>query len=183
VAEGWQKGGRSVTIAGQSAQLPEGKKVRPEDCDIHSQVLQEVLTRLDRAFQRCCARVKVGETPGYPRFPGANRDKSFIDKQLGNGATWENGFLVLSKSGRVAVRWSRPLEGMPKTLTIRREAAGKRMAGMAGMSAARAPTCQHTHSPPLDRKPGEILGLRRSPRAPLARAASHLVGIVRRNAR
>src|SRR5215813_3873887 len=66
--EAWQKGGVSVTIAGQSAQLLEVKEVRPEDCDSHSQVVQDVLTRLDRAFQRFFARVKVGETPGYPRF-------------------------------------------------------------------------------------------------------------------
>jgi putative transposase len=40
----------SVTVAGQSAQLPDVKEVRPEYGDIHSQVLQDVLTRLDRAF-------------------------------------------------------------------------------------------------------------------------------------
>ncbi len=37
---------------------------------------------------------------------------------------FENGFLVLSKIGRVAVRWSRPLAGTPKTVTIAREADG-----------------------------------------------------------
>ena len=49
--EAWQKCGVSVTVARQSAQLPEVKEVRPEYRDIHSQVLQDVLTRLDRAFQ------------------------------------------------------------------------------------------------------------------------------------
>jgi putative transposase len=36
----------------------------------------------------------------------------------------EDRCLVLSKIGRVAVRWSRPLEGTPKTVTISREANG-----------------------------------------------------------
>ena len=72
-SEAWQKCGVSITIAQQSAQLPAIKEVRPEYRDIHSQVLQDVLTRLDRAFQRFFARVKAGETPGYPRFQGANR--------------------------------------------------------------------------------------------------------------
>jgi putative transposase len=58
----------SVTVAGQSAQLPEVKAVRPDYRDSHSQVWQDVLTRLDSAFQRFFARVKNGETPGYPRF-------------------------------------------------------------------------------------------------------------------
>lgn len=120
----WRKRAVSVTFADQSAQLPEIKAVRPEYRDVHSQVLQDVLTRLDRAFQAFFRRVKAGETPGYPRFQGANRYNSFTYKQFGNGASVDNGFLVLSKIGRVAVRWSRPIEGTPKTVTLSREADG-----------------------------------------------------------
>ena len=32
----------------------------------------------------------------------------------------DNGFLVLSKIGRFAVRWSRPLEGATKKITIKK---------------------------------------------------------------
>jgi putative transposase len=120
----WQKCGVSVTEAIQSAQLPDIKEVRPEYQGVHSQVLQDVLTRLDRAFQAFFRRVKNGEQPGYPRFQGANRYNSFTYKQFGNGAALDNGFLVLSKIGRIAVRWSRPIEGTPKTVTVSREADG-----------------------------------------------------------
>jgi putative transposase len=122
--DAWRKCGVSVTIAGQSAQLPEVKEARPEYRDIHSQVLQDVLTRLDRAFQAFFRHIRDGRTPGYPRFQGANRYCSFTYKQFGNGATLDNGFLVLSKIGRLAIRWSRSLEGTPKTVTISREADG-----------------------------------------------------------
>jgi putative transposase len=122
--DAWQKCGVSVTVAGQSAQLPGVKAVRPDYRAIHSQVLQDVLMRLDRAFQAFFRRVKNGETPGYPRFQSANRYNSFTYKQFGNGATLENSCLVLSKIGRIAVRWSRSLEGTPKTVTISREADG-----------------------------------------------------------
>ncbi|HEY7093755.1 MAG TPA: transposase [Ktedonobacterales bacterium] len=122
--EAWEKRRVSVTEAMQSAQLPEIKEVRPEYRDIHSQVLQDTLTRLDRAFQRFFARMKAGEKPGYPRFHGATRYTSLTYKQFGNGATLDNGYLVLSKIGRIAVRWSRPIEGTPKTVTISREADG-----------------------------------------------------------
>lgn len=122
--EAWRKRGVSITVAGQSAQLPDIKAVRPEYRDVHSQVLQDVLTRLDRAFQAFFRRVKNGEAPGYPRFQGSQRYNSFTYKQFGNGATLDNGFLVLSKIGRLAVRWSRPMEGSPKTVTISREADG-----------------------------------------------------------
>ena len=36
-------------------------------------------------------------------------------KQFGNGATLDNGFLMLSKIGRIAVRSSSSIEGTPKT--------------------------------------------------------------------
>src|SRR5215467_10309232 len=84
--DAWQKCGVSVSVAQQSAQLPDIKEVRPEYRDIHSQVLQDVLTRLDRAFQAFFRRVRSGETPGYPRFQGNNRYASFTYKQYGNGA-------------------------------------------------------------------------------------------------
>ncbi|HET8908609.1 MAG TPA: transposase [Ktedonobacterales bacterium] len=120
----WQKRGVSITLASQSAQLPDIKVVRPEYREIHSQILQDVLTRLDRAFQAFFRRLQAGEKPGYPRFQGRNRYNSFTYKQFGNGTTLDNGFLVLSKLGRIAVRWSRPLEGTPKTVTISQEADG-----------------------------------------------------------
>jgi putative transposase len=122
--DAWQKCGVSITAASQSAQLPAIKEVRPEYRNVHSHVLQDVLARLDRAFAAFFRRVKAGETPGYPRFQGPNRYNSFTYKQFGNGATLDNGFLVLAKIGRLAVRWSRPLEGMPKTVTVSREADG-----------------------------------------------------------
>jgi putative transposase len=37
------------------------------------------------------------------------------------GARLDNGFLVLAKIGRITVRWSRPIEGTPKTVTISKE--------------------------------------------------------------
>jgi putative transposase len=83
-----------------------------------------VVLRVDRAFQAFFRRVKAGETPGYPRFHGRDRFNSFTYPQYDNGARLDNGFLVLSKIGRVAVRWSRPLAGTPKTVTISREADG-----------------------------------------------------------
>ena len=70
----------------QSAQLPAIKEVRPEYRDIHSQVLQDVLTRLDRAFQAFFRRIREGRDAGISPLPGSNRYNSFTYKQFGNGA-------------------------------------------------------------------------------------------------
>jgi len=86
--------------------------------------LQDVILRVDTAFKKFFTGRKRGERVGYPRFKGERRYHSFMYPQYGNGANTDNGFLVLSKIGRVKVIWSRPLQGTPKTVTIRREADG-----------------------------------------------------------
>ena len=91
---------------------------------IHSHVVQDALARLDKTYQAFFRRLQRGEKAGFPRFKPATRYTSFTYKEYGNGATLDNGFLILSKIGRLAVRWSRPIEGAPKTVTISREADG-----------------------------------------------------------
>jgi putative transposase len=124
--EAWQKCGVSVSYYQQKAELPDIKEAMPEYGEVHSQVLQEVVLRVDRAFQAFFRRIASGDTPGYPRFHGRDRYISFTYPQVGeHGGAWlDNGFLALAKIGRIAVRWSRPLEGIPKTVTICREADG-----------------------------------------------------------
>jgi len=114
----------SVSRYSQEAELKDIRAAMPEYAAMHSHVLQDVLARLDTAFQAFFRRIRAGQTPGYPRFHGRDRYNSFTYKEFGNGARLDNGFLVLSKIGRVAVRWSRLLEGTPKTVTISREADG-----------------------------------------------------------
>ena len=122
--EAWRMRDVSVTYYQQKAELPGIKEAMPEYGEVHSQVLQDVVLRADRAFQAFFRRVKAGEKPGYPRLQGRNRYNSFTYPQYDNGARLDNGFLVLSKLGRLAVRWSRPIEGTPKTVTISQEADG-----------------------------------------------------------
>ena len=89
----------------------------PEYAAIHSHMLHDVLARLDQTSQAFFRRVQQGAKAGFPRFHGKDRSHSFTDTEYGNGARLENGSLVLSKMGRLAVRWSRPIEGTVTTVT------------------------------------------------------------------
>jgi putative transposase len=91
---------------------------------VHSQVLQDVLRRVDKTYQAFFRRVANGETPGYPRFPGAHRSHCFTYPQYSNGAVLDGGGLSLSKIGRIPIRLHRLLQGAPKTVTISKEADG-----------------------------------------------------------
>jgi putative transposase len=108
----------------QEAELKALRADMPEYATIHSHVLQDVLARLDKTYQAFFRRVQAGEKPGFPRFQGRTRWHSFTYKEYGNGARLDNGYLVLSKIGRIAVRWSRPIEGTIKTVTVSHEADG-----------------------------------------------------------
>jgi putative transposase len=116
--------GVTISRYQQEAELKDLRASMPEYVALHSHVLQDMLARLDKAYQAFFRRVKSGQTPGFPRFQGRNRYHSFTYKEFGNGAQLDNGFLVLSKIGRIAMRWSRRLEGKPKTVTISHEADG-----------------------------------------------------------
>jgi putative transposase len=120
----WQRCHTSVSRYDQEAELKDIRAEMSEYAAIHSHVLQDVLARLDKTYQAFFRRVQRGEKAGFPRFHGRDRYHSFTYKEFGNGARLDNGFLILSKIGRLAVRWSRPLEGTPKTVTICREADG-----------------------------------------------------------
>src|SRR6516165_1533332 len=120
----WQRSHVSLTRSQQEAELKDIRAAFPEYAAIHSHVLQDVLARLDKTYQAFFRRVANGEKPGFPRFHGKDRYHSFTYKEYGNGGRLDSGFLVLAKVGRIAVHWSRPIEGTPKTITVSREADG-----------------------------------------------------------
>lgn len=81
--------------------------------EIHSQVLQDVIKRVDRSFQN------FFNGYGYPRFQGRNRYNTFTYPQSGfeiNGTG-----LSLSKIGSIRIFQHREIEGKIKTCTIKKD--------------------------------------------------------------
>jgi putative transposase len=108
----------------QKGMLPEMKaELREEYQDIYSQVLQDVLLRLERAFAAFFRRCKEhAEEPGFPRFRGQNRYDSFTYPQSGGFCLTHDSRVCLSKIGSIKVKMHRPIEGVMKTCTIKQEA-------------------------------------------------------------
>nr|WP_276977918.1 transposase [Ferrimicrobium acidiphilum] len=82
---------------------------------VHSQVLQDVVLRLDKAYGAFFAG--LGR---YPKFKRRGRYNSFRYPQIG-GFKIVDGKLRLSKIGLIRARLHRPIEGLPKTCTIVRD--------------------------------------------------------------
>jgi putative transposase len=111
--------GKSPSRLVQQTHLPVWKQTHPELSGVHSQVLQDVVRRIDLAFEAFFRRVALGEEPGYPRFKGKGQYKSITYPQLGF-AIGEN-CVILSKIGTVKAVLHRPIEGKLKTCTVRRD--------------------------------------------------------------
>ena len=81
--------------------------------EIHSQVLQDVIKRVDRSM------VNFFKGFGYPRFQGRKRYNSFTYPQ--SGFELKYGKLYLSKIGSFKIILHREIEGKIKTCTIKRD--------------------------------------------------------------
>jgi putative transposase len=120
----WQRCQVSVSQFEQEAELKDIRAAFLEYAALHSHVLQDVLSRLDKTYRAFFRRLQRGEKAGFPRFKSQNRYHSLSFKEYGNGARLDNGVLVLSTLGRIAVQWSRPIVGTRKTVAITKEADG-----------------------------------------------------------
>lgn len=110
----------------QQNTLPYLKTIRPTLRLVQSQVLQNVVKRVDLAFKAFFRRLKEGaEDPGYPRFKGKDRYDSLMFPQNNVGFSLQGNVLKLFGVGKVSVLTHRSLEGKIKTCTIKRTSTGK----------------------------------------------------------
>jgi len=112
----------SLNYFDQANQLSDIKEIRDDLNNVHSQVLQDVLKRIDKTFKAFFARIKRKEKAGFPRFKSVKKFDSFCFPQSGFKLVGDK--LTLSKIGSVRLRLSRPIEGKTKTCTIKREVSG-----------------------------------------------------------
>ena len=99
--------GKGVTYSMQQNDLPALKKENPEYKIVHSQVLQDVLRRLDRSYQNF-----FEGRASYPKFRNRDNYRSFTYPQVDvvRETFQREGFVYLSKIGFVKIVAHRPFE-------------------------------------------------------------------------
>jgi putative transposase len=124
--DAWRHSRTRIRYGDQSAQLTEIRSVRPDVAAWSFSSQQATLRRLAKAFDGFFGRIKVGATPGYPRFKGKNRFHSVEWPKDGDGARWhpDTSRVYLLGVGQVKVTAHRQVTGRVKTIQIRR--GGKR---------------------------------------------------------
>ena len=126
----WETDKETIGYHAQANALPAWKKAHPELTQVFSQVLQNVAVRVDLAFKAFFARVKRGDTPGFPRFKRDSYDSITYPQ---DGFKVHEQSVYLSKIGMVKAMLHRTVEGKMlcakprkmeqtiKTCTIRRQ--------------------------------------------------------------
>ena len=120
---------KSLTYNHQQNEIPELKQEFEEYSGIHSQVLQDVARRADRAYQNFYRRIRekkqgVRQKAGFPRLKGKGQYKSLTYPQSGFHLL-ENGHLKLSKIGELRMFMHRDIVGEIKTLNLSQDVSGK----------------------------------------------------------
>lgn len=114
----------SVSYVDQANALADDKNDYQKQ--VHSQVLQDTLKRLDTSFRNFFRRVKERRAGkrvkvGFPRFKPAQRYNSFCYPQSGFRLTNDCNRVHLSKIGDIKLKYSRPIEGKVKTCRVVRD--------------------------------------------------------------
>jgi len=114
----WTNQKKSIGKYQQQKQLVELKDAYPEIKVVYAQVLQTVIGKLDISYQNFFRRLKQKATKaGFPRFKSRDRYNSYTYPQIRN-ISIQNNRIGISKLGEVKIKYHRPFEGQPKTLTI-----------------------------------------------------------------
>ena len=124
----WTLDNENITYIRQADQLKDIKEKHPEFRDVHSQVLQDVLRRLDKAMSNFFRRVKQKKKGkkvkvGYPRFKSIHSFRSLTYPQ-GGYKVLDNGHIKISKVGTVRMFRHRPIKGDIKTMTVKKDRVG-----------------------------------------------------------
>lgn len=105
----WKTEKRSIGYRDQQNKLPAFKKDNPEYKSIHSQVLQDVLRRVDTAYKNFFEK-----RAGFPRYKSKDRFTSItypqVDKVSKTFSQMDKGYIYLPKIGYVKVRIHREFD-------------------------------------------------------------------------
>jgi putative transposase len=118
----WRWEHRSVSYVDQCRTLTRLRSARPEVLGCGVTVCRGTLWRLDRAFAGFYRRCRAGDAPGYPRFRSRSRwDSLEWEDRSGWRLDTATKRLELMGVGALKVRLHRPIRGVPKAITVKRE--------------------------------------------------------------
>ena len=153
--EAWRMRGISVTYYQQKAELPGIKEAMPEYGEVHSQVLQDVVLRVDRAFQAFFRRVQGGRDTRLSPLSRARPLQQFHLSAIGRAMAVRD-WIMASWCSRRLGAWR--YAGLAHWKAHPRPSPS-RVKRMAGMCASPVRTCRAQPLAPTGQETGIDVGL------------------------
>ena len=122
--DAWRKAGKSITKFHQFKSLTQVRAGDPSIATYATTMLRTPLVQVDEAFKGFFARIKHGQTPGFPRFRSLKRLRSFAFTEA-KGWALKNNALRMKGLPNVRLKMHRELPGKPLKLTVKRDARGR----------------------------------------------------------
>jgi putative transposase len=116
--EAWKMERKSITRYDQHAELTELRK----DVNfrwISADIQRDAINRVDRAFSAFFRRCRAAEKPGFPRFKSCRQYDSFTFGS--NRPVVKDRSIRIPNLGDIRMRGGRPISGIAKTATVKRE--------------------------------------------------------------
>jgi putative transposase len=120
--EVWKRERRCVSVYEQKRLLPAWKQEDERFKSVYSQVLQDVVFRVDRAYKAFYRQMRQGVRTTGPRYKTHERYHSLTYPQ--DGFALRGNRLHVAKVGDIRIKMHRPLGGRTKTLTLCQKADG-----------------------------------------------------------
>ena len=121
----YRETGKTLSFADLSAELTRLKH-QPETAwlrEMHAQSLQQALRDLDSAYQHLFRRARKGDKKkGFPKFKSRKIDTPRF--RMPQDVRLDGSFVSVPKIGMIRTSVHRPLEGITKSATFKREACG-----------------------------------------------------------
>jgi putative transposase len=113
----------SLNYYAQANQLKELRASDPYQARVNFSSAQATLRRLDKSYQNFFRRCKQGnKAPGFPCFKGREHFDSVEFPSYGDGIRLDGNRLRVQHVGVIRAKVHRPVEGMVKTASLKREA-------------------------------------------------------------
>jgi putative transposase len=115
--------GISLNYYAQANQLKELREADPYQARTNFSSAQATLRRLDKSYQNFFRRCKTSmKEKGFPRFKGRDHFDSVEFPTYGDGIRFKDNRLRVQHVGMIRTKVHRPIEGMVKTVSLKREA-------------------------------------------------------------
>lgn len=121
----WNREKKYISFFNQASRMKEFKSKRPSLKIVHSQILQNVGLRVDKAFRAFYKVYRFDKNRNPPKIKRKDQYKSFTYPKGNSFKILSQNKIKLGKIGKIKIKYHRNIEGEIRNCTVKKESTGK----------------------------------------------------------